>query len=161
MGKSSIDDPRAMLSKLKECLLLGFSHHPELGRLALVLDYPEKGATADRTFVRCEFQGVRSYRREMGSDGNLAAAVDNFQARTLSRPVVVQSIRDAPAEEGRHLDLWFGVGFGGISFDYLSVAAQRRDALVETIEGDFMYRDAETHQIFDFYEPFPTASEIP
>ncbi len=81
---------------------------------------------------------------------------EQFHARALTMPIVIESIKTTSvADERRHLDLWFGYSFGGLQFTYGSAKAYRRNALARQVEGEWLCRDIDSEEEYDFYEPFP------
>jgi hypothetical protein len=150
-----LGDAYESLTHLMECLVLSFECSRERRRFTLVCDYPFKLPGAQRAFIGFVFEDVRDFAREKGSMADLGRFEERFDARALTMPIVIESIKSTDAADGRHLDLWLGYSFGGLRFTYRSARAYRRNALAKEIGGEWLYRDLHSQEGYDFYEPFP------
>ncbi|MDC0747183.1 hypothetical protein [Polyangium mundeleinium] len=139
---------------LAESLLIAFRFEHDPKRFTLVCDFPpDEGA--QRAFVGFLFTGVRGYTREAGDLAVNRKFQESYETRENPRAVVVQSIKASRRSQSGSLELWFGINFGGISFRYDHVTAFVRNAHVEKKGNDWIYRDAQTGECFDYADPFP------
>ena len=59
------------------------------------------------------------------------------------------------AGSARRMEIHFGPSFGAVSFGYQSLTARTRGSRIVRTDGRFDYRDIDTGEPFDMYEPFP------
>jgi hypothetical protein len=145
----ALDNPRGAIPQLMEALVLSFDHDATAARFTLVADYPQKAPGADRTFIALRFQGVHDYARERGTLRALQRFAERY-ATAEGPPVVVQSVRSTATR----FALWLGPSFGGLSFRYADVAAFLRHASAQQQDGDWVYRDLASGNVFDYRHPF-------
>ena len=145
----ALGNPLGAISLLMEALVLSFDHDPTAGRFTLVTDYPQKAPGADRTFIMLRFDGVHDFARERGNLPALQRFAERYSTAEAP-PVVVQSVRSTTAR----FELWLGPNFGGLSFRYADVAAFLRQSYAREQDGDWVYRDVLTDEVFDFRHPF-------
>ena len=150
-----INDPYEAMMNVRERLVLSFELSRERRRFTLTCDYPSNLPGAHCAFAELVFEHVRGFARETGMMADLRRFDERFQARALTMPIVVQSIQSTGVADERHLVLWFGYSFGGLQFTYGSVKAYRRNALARQVDGEWLCRDLDSEEEYDFYEPFP------
>lgn len=151
----TMDSPNEALTNLMECLVLSFELSRERRRFTLVCDYPFKLPGADCALVAFVFDAVHDFVREEGDLPALKGFTEVFHARAFTRPIVIQSIKSTGAADDRYIELWFGPNFGGLQFRYGSATAYRRNAIAKEVRGNWLCRDMDSQEVFDFYEPFP------
>lgn len=151
----TMDSPHEALTNLMECLVLSFELSRERCRFTLVCDYPFKLPGADCTLVAFVFEDVRDFTREEGMSAKFREFSDRFRQRLITGSIVIQSIESTGTADDRHIELWFGPSFGGLQFRYGSAKAYRRNALAKEVNGQWLCRDMQSQEEFDFFEPFP------
>ena len=151
----TMDDPYEAMMNTRERLVLSFELSRERHRFILVCDYPFKAPGARCAFVGFVYEDVRDFVREEGNLPALQEFRDGFHLRSVTGGLVVESIKATSMADGRRLDLWFGYNFGGLQFTYGSVKAYRRNALARQVDGEWLCRDLDSEEEYDFYEPFP------
>ena len=151
---SQMQNAASALLKVTESLVLSFTYSQREGTFVLVCTFPEKALGSSRAFARCSFSGVREFVREPGDLAKLGPFSSTFNARTLSSPQVIESIKLNGDKSGWEIDLWFGYNFGGVRFKYDSVVVHKRDTKAVKRDGDTVYFDLVSGEELDFYDTF-------
>jgi hypothetical protein len=151
---SQLQDAASALLKVKESLVLSFTYSEREGTFVLVCTFPEKAPGSSRAFARCSFSGVHDFVREPGDLEMLGPFNSTFNARTLSSPQVIESIKFKRERSGEMIDLWFGYNFGGVRFKYKYLYVDKRDTKSVKRDGDTVYFDLFTGDELDFYDIF-------
>jgi hypothetical protein len=151
----TMDDPHEALENVRESLVLSFELSRERRRFTLVCSYPFKLPGADCALAGFAFDEVSDFSREEGGMADLGRFEEQFHARALTMPIVIESIKATRVADERHLDLWLGYSFGGVQFRYRVVNAYLRNALARQVDGEWLCRDLDSQEEYDFYDPFP------
>jgi hypothetical protein len=149
-----IHDALAALRRLLECLLISYRYDAAEGVYFVILEYSERPAGVDRTFVRFQFEGVLNFRRIPGSFAELQRFTETYSTRATRAATVVQKI-DIDAQ-GSSIRIALGFGdFGGVSFICSGITADTRNArAIRTGADEWDYRDVDDGARMDFYDPF-------
>lgn len=141
-------------NELIESLLISYAYAPAEATFAIVCDYGNMASGSDRAFLRLVFGGVRDYRRELGMRKELQGFTTDYSTKLTVGSTVVQSVMLKEEAGSMLVELWFGPGFGQVSFTSESVVGQVRNARARVREGGWDYFDFETGAPIDFYAPF-------
>ncbi|WP_147443328.1 hypothetical protein [Corallococcus sp. AB011P] len=147
-------DSTGALEGAQESLLFSYQHDPLSGILVLILDPPDRGAGADRSFLRLHFTNVSGFHRVPGTSADLQRFTERYSARETSATTVVQQIDIEQKANSLSIALSLG-SFGGLTFVCLSISAETRRARVTmTHENTWAYQDVDDGKPMDFYSPF-------
>jgi hypothetical protein len=144
---ATVDPPENLFHRLDECLVLSLRHCARHRTLTLVTEYPLKltSPESERDFVALVFHGVQ-----------VSGMPANYRADERPGPVVVHGL-EAVATKGsaRGIAIDLGSRLGCLTFGYRSLTAKTRGSRVARTGHGFEYRDVESGERFDMYEPFP------
>ncbi|WP_434300762.1 hypothetical protein [Corallococcus exiguus] len=137
-----------------ESLLISYQYDASTESLVLVLDHPDRGAGADRAFLRLRFMGVSAFRREPGTFADLQRFTESYSARETQATTVVQGIDIEQRGGSVSIALSFG-SFGELTFVCRSCSAEsRRARATQTRANTWTYQDSDDGKPMDFYNPF-------
>jgi hypothetical protein len=150
-----LENTRSALLFVMEALVMGFAFDSKCKTFVLACEYPHVAPGARRAFAAFVFSGVEHFLRKLGNLAKWRRFRHRYESWEDPAPIVVQFIESGSGPDGDILKLSFGTNFGEISFTYTDVEGFIRNARVEGEEGHWIYRDAQTGEVFDFYRPFP------
>jgi hypothetical protein len=132
-------------------LVYSFTYHATQRRFILVCHYPKKSWGGDPIFFHGRFRGVNRFKRLEGDVEAFKSFRTAYQAEKGKPALVIQSIRQDSSNE---VEFWFGPSFGGVHFSFASLEGRTREAKVEQVNGDFLYRDSVSGAQIDPFQPF-------
>ena len=143
-----------------EHLILAYVLSNNKLEFTLILDNPidneqvyREETKKERNFIKFTFKYLSNYVRETEYDRWL---IDEYKTSPSGPSVVVEDLVIGKAAHRKDyvFSLWMGSPFGDIIFDFKEVYVQELTAIVESINGDFLYYNKKNHQKIDFYNPF-------
>lgn len=151
MTTRRLPDARLALLQLRGCLVLSYVVEPAK-KFEIVLDFPDRGAGSDRSFVHCRFHAVRRFTLEAATTSTFRLSSSWYQATPAPPHLEVDSleVRAAPDRFG----VWFRAPYGGLKFEYGSAEVRVRDTKVQRNDQRAIYRDLTSGDVVDFYKPF-------
>lgn len=154
MGSQQLKVSDDELRRLQECLLIEYKLDARADTFTLTCEHWEKPGQGQRAFLKLLFRGVERFEREPGLNPSLQSYSTEYRLRGAPATTVFQSIELAPNEAGKRATFWFGPAYGGCSFSYADVRAFVRIARSEKKGDEWEYRDLDTSEALDFFEPF-------
>jgi len=150
-----VDDPIAVLNRMRESLLISYRYDASGKMLVMVLDYYRGRAPgADRAFLRIRFDGVSKFMRVPGTFAELQRFTDVYSTRDTRAATVLQDVKINEKAQPMTMVLGFG-DFGGLSFNCTEVAGSSRNTrAIDRGREQWGYFDFENGVPIDFYEPF-------
>lgn len=145
------------LISFEESLVLVFEHDDAKHSVKILLVVDEYGFSLkksdipSRKFQELIFLGVTNYRRECGS--KIFKDKLSYQSDKYQGSICVYDIENQDLVSSKEFSASFS-SFGDIRFRYNSVIG--RGIICEVFEenSSFLYRDIDTGQIIDFFNPF-------
>ena len=110
--------PDAAIAALMECLVFGYEYDHRRNRFVFISDFPIRPRGGDRAFLALVFGHVASFERLSGTRAQDQRFGTRYGLDERGPPKIVQSVklRDTPAR--RHIELWLGLEFGGVAFEF-------------------------------------------